>query len=656
MIRRIFFTLSLVLGLSGFAKQSLGASDPKPIRPGFKDWPVAWVSYSRNTTLEEDIKDLKGHGVGLINARARNASEAAKMLETCRRTGMKLNIDLPEVTQSGDLVKSVGLEPAPALMIGGVYQGLAIDRHLFSFSAGPQKIVIEPPVYSRTLPYTRGSGGTGPMKKGEPVGHYFPDIPDPVRAEIIVPLANFDGKQHLKIIPAKVVRAPADSKLEKDSVTPDMPPVSETKNRKLFTLQFDLTGLVGARLDAVGVAVYWPYDGSRQYWMFGGRVVSALAPSTRQAMAALTRKALEPWRAANGGAFPIDTVLAARFGDECFYTTSHLNGPAVNYPLWDYSAPAIERFHAQAGAIEYPRTWGFPEVYGPDAYGWWLYGLHQACAELTGVVHDEIAKLAPGLLLYRNTTRAGVFALPNDHDGSGQELLTRALDVVHLDPYPVDAAGYGNNIPRDMNYCAGLARRYGKLLIPWMQAHTYGGPTGLQHPSPGQVDRMAAEQWRQGVDAVVWLGYGGNHTFPKTNPASWERAAAFHQKLEATPPPKPHARVAVLRGYKAWALSSEWEGKIRNPADWRLQQWLEVWAVKHGMPYDVFELPPSLNAEERAKMERDLKNYDWVVTTEPRAGAWVIEGGAGEVVDKNQGKAVQQQFENEINKRGWLKE
>jgi hypothetical protein len=28
--------------------------------------------------------------------------------------------------------------------------------------------------------------------------------------------------------------------------------------------------------------------------------------------------------------------------------------------------------------------------------------------------------------------------------------------------------GFAPVIPRDMSYCAGLARRYGKPLVPWM--------------------------------------------------------------------------------------------------------------------------------------------------------------------------------------------
>ena len=650
-LARLAFGIAVALVVSAASAQD--ATKTLPIRPGSPEWPRAWITYRKVASLEEDYADLKAHGVGLVNRNARNVADAKEALEAARRLGMKYHLELPEVTENAGLVKGAGLEPVPAILIGGAYRGKAIDRHLFTFTAAKHEIVIEPPVYNKGLPYTRGSGGTGRPKATEKVGHYYPDMPPPLRAEIVVPLKAFDGTQHLKIVPAAIGEAPADTKLEADSVTPDMPESSETRNRKLYRLAFDLTGLDGALLDQVGVAVYWPYNGSRQYWMFGQGSVSAWAPSTRGAIRAEVRKTLGWWIEANGGAFPLDAVPAARYGDECFYVTGHMGPPVVSYPLWDYSDPALAAFRGHAGPIEHPRTWGFPEVYGPAAYAWWLYTLHEGCAGVVGAVRGEIAKAAPGLLLFRNTTRMGVFDLGNDHDGSGQELLTRALDVVHLDPYPVSSGGYGRNIPRDMSYMAGLARRYGRLLVPWMQAHVYGS---LQDPTPEQVERMGEEQYAQGVDAVIWLGYGS--TFPKVSPEGWERAAAFHKRLAASPPPKPKARLAVLRPYTTWALASRWEDKIRNPADWTLQQLLEVWAVKHRQPYDVFELPPGMNPAEKEALAATLKGYPYVVTPEVGVGpegALLVSPGAGvRTADPSTAREVQRGLEERLRARGWV--
>lgn len=640
---------------SPFAVLALGALalNAEPPRPGHPAWPVAWSSYRKVVSHEADAADLKAHGVGLISSDARKPEEIRAALALARGTGLKYHIDLPEITENRGLVSSAGLEPVDALLIGGVYRGKALDRHLFTFTAAPQRIVIEPPVYSKELPYLRGSGGTGAPVGKERVGHYFPDMPPPLRAEVVVPLKPFDGQQHLRILPATLAEAPAGTRLEVDSATPEMADAEEIKNRKLYVLEFDLTGLEGARLDQVGLAVYWAYRDQNKYWMFGHGNVSACAESTREALRREVRKRLGLWSAANGGTFPLDAVLAARYGDECFYITSHLNASCVNLPLRDYSEPALKAFAAHAGDLAYPRTWGFPDIYGPDAYAWWLFTLHESCAQLAGLVREEIAQAAPGLLLFRNTTRGGVFGMPNDHDGSGQELLDRQLDLVHLDPYPVTAGGYSEAIPTDMSYCAGLARRTRKLLVPWMQAHTYGGPKGLTDVSPEQVDRMAEEQWAHGVDAIMWLGYG--NTFPKVRPDSWERAAAFHARLARGLPPKPKAQLAVLRPYRTWALSSLCDGQIRNPADWMLQQFLHVWSVKHRQPYDVFEIPPALTPEQQAAIEAELRGYAHIVTTEPREGAWVIGAGTlGQSLPPKQAGELRNQIDKQLSERGWL--
>lgn len=641
------------LFLGGTILAAADAPVPKPIRPGDPAWPMAWTTYRQVTTLEADIADLKAHGVGLMEIKAKSVDEARNLLAVARRTGMKYHIDLPEITEHASMVQEAGLEPVAAVMMGGVFRGKAIDRHLFRFSAGPQSVVIEPPVYSKGLPYTRGSGGVGAPKDTERIGHYYPDMPAPLRTEVVVPLKAYDGQQHLRIIPAVVTVAEPDARLEADSVAPDLPRVSEITGRTLYRLAFDLTGLDGALLDQVGIAAYWAYPGTKQYWMFGKGNVSAHAASTREALRLMVRKRLAVWSEANGGTFPIDVVFAARYGDETFFITGHVGHPSVSLPLRDWSAPSLAAFTTAAGAIEPPRTWGFPEVYGPDAYGHWLHNLHAGCAALVGVVREEIARSAPGLLLFRNTTRGGVFSPANDHDGSGQELLARQLDAIHLDPYPVSAAGYGTNIPTDMAYCAGLARRFRLPLIPWMQAHTYGGPTGLTDVSPEQVDRMAEEQWMHGVDAVMWLGYG--ETFPKVRPDSWERAGAFHRRLAAGMPPKPKPTLAVLRPYRTWALASPHENGIRNPADWMLQQFLHVWAVEHRQPYDVFELPPAMDAVRQAELTTALRAYRQVVSTEPRDGAWVIGAGTmGTTLPSSQGKAIRQDLVRQLQERGWL--
>ncbi len=635
----------------------------KLIRPGSPEWPRAWVSYSVVDSLESDFVDLKEHGVGLVSMNARSVEDAKNKLELARKYGIKYHMQLSKINERASMIREMGLEPVDAIMIGGIYKGKAIDRFLFEFSPGKHSIIVEPPVYNAHFAYRSREQGDLPFEEREPYGHYFPDIPAPLKAEIIVPLSPFDGQQHLDFIPATIEELPLGTRLNEDSATPEMMGALEIKNRKLYKISFNLTGLEEAMLDKIGIAVYWPFHGSDKWYTFGEGTVCQIAESTLEAARRDTREKLNIWTEANGGTFPLDVVIASRIGDEHFYISSHLYEPnkTVNFPLWDYSAPALDAFRNNAGEIEYPRTWGFPEIYGTDSYAWWMYTLHQNSAALIKATVEEAEKIAPGILLFRNTTRAGIFSVANDHDGSGPELLTQQLNVVHLDPYPVGGAwwggsGYRDDIVRDMGYYAGLSRRYNRLLIPWMQAHTYGGPTGLQHVTPEQVDRMGNEHIANGVDAVIWLGYNKGNTFPVMKPESWEQAGKFHHQLIKNPPEKPEAKLAVLRSYKAWSLTSYDDVNILNPQDWLLQQWLEVWSVKYRLPYDVFEIPPALTPEKRTQLENDLKHYEYVVSTEPWESAWVLgENTAGTSVKPDEAAIYQEQFESEIKEKGWIK-
>lgn len=579
--------------------------------------------------------------------------EAAAALHLARRHGIQYHISLTEVTEDARAIRELGLDPVDAVMIGGVCNGKAIDRHLFSFEPTRQRIVIEPPVYSKGYPYRHGVNSADTSSPAEPVGHYFPDMPAPLRAEVVVAMRPFDGRQHLHIIDAEISECSADVEIPGDS-TVDLPPSAERSERHLYELGFDLSGLDGALLDSVGIAVYWPYHGTDHFWIFGKGTASAHAESTREAMRRAAMRALRPWTVANGGTFPVAEVPAIRFGDECFYITSHLNSPACSYPLWDFSEEGIRAYERAAGRdSHYPRTWGFPEIYGPEPYARWQYNLHQACSELCGVAREILAEQAPGVQLFRNTTRMGIFDLCNEHDGSGQELLTRNLDFVHLDPYPVRAEGYTPEIPRDMSYCAGLARRYGRALVPWLQAHVYGGPGGLQHVSADDVRRMTDEHRKQGVDAVIWLGYGPRNTFPAINPEAWAQAAAFHEELNRAPLPKPEVKLAVLRPYLTRAQLSLCGDEYRNPADWYLQQFLEVWAVEEDQPYDVFEF----SVEEWQHAERiteQVADYPFVVSSVAFTGAWNVADRVPPAVSTDQAAEVRAAFRKQVRERGWL--
>jgi hypothetical protein len=197
----------------------------------------------------------------------------------------------------------------------------------------------------------------------------------------------------------------------------------------------------------------------------------------REAFRRVTHDHLSLWTAANGGSFPADVLIAVRAGDELFNVTGGgIDSPATSFPLWDYSVPAIAAFRKEIGdGFDYPRTWGYPEIYGADTYAVWLHNFHRCRSGISFGGQGCSDPRGPGGPVLSQHDARGAFSEMNDHDGTGQEELARVLDFVHLDPYPVTAKAYGQNITIDMSYCSGLARRYHKPLIPWMQAHMFGG-------------------------------------------------------------------------------------------------------------------------------------------------------------------------------------
>lgn len=494
-------------------------------------FPRVWVTYREVNGFDEDFKLLKANGVGAVQARSRS-SELPELFAAARQHDMKLIMDVPELSEQAYKLPKDEIERA--VMIAGAYQGKAIDRHRFAFSAKEHEIIIENPVYDKENCY-------------DTLGRYFPGMRDPVKAEVIVKEADFDGEQHLKIIPA----------------------ITSRKDDLHWTMKFDLTGVKGD-LDHVILAVYWISEGTRDYWMFGD-AASAAAESTKEALAEEVHKEVEQWRKANDGTFPNDLVVAMRFGDECFHVSGHLNSADCSYPLWDYSDSGIEAYKELNPSQTYPRGKPWIDVFGRQAYADWMYTHHRACADLVNVVKETLKEEGlPDLPVFRNITRAGVFSTMNDHDGSGLDLLVQELDIAHLDPYPVKSGGYvEHTIPVDMSYVAGLARRHDKYLVPWLQSHTYwANRGGLTHPDKNQVNRMIKQHLPHMPDALMWLGWGKNYTFPLQRPEAWKEAAEQHHRFiqkERTPI---EPKMAVIRPYTVRALRyTDGVGIFFNPQE-----------------------------------------------------------------------------------------
>lgn len=483
-----------------------------------KGLPKVWMSASYRKPYSETVRQCKEGGVDVVQMPFWphcSPSDRTAVLEALKANGMKGYVEGVEVSESAFLPVVDKMPHEDAVMSGGAYRGLAIDRHLYAFTPGRHSIVVEPPVYSRRQPYAKrvkdASGQTVEVRSGHYYGGYLPTG----EAEVIVPLKAFDGRPHLKIIPCVARLAETNAVLEHDTATAAMRGSAEIAERRLVRLDFDLSGLENACLDKVGLAVYWKRDNTDASFRKAHRAqLSVFSPLTRALAEHAGRRDMDAWGRANGGTFPHDLIAGVRFGDECFNLTGMLDDGACSYPIWGFSPSGRRAFAevAPAGLVQ-PRTWGHPEVYGADAYGLALYLYHRSCAELVRCYKRGVRSVAPGVKVFRNTTRGTAWSLSNEHDGSGQEALARELDFVHLDPYPVNDKYIPWAIPQDMNYMSGFARRLGKPLVPWLQAHSYA-PCGLKDVTPEDVDRMWKQHMFYRPDAIMWLGFdvkGGGH-------------------------------------------------------------------------------------------------------------------------------------------------
>jgi hypothetical protein len=521
----------------------LETARPETARPG------VWMTYYNGRDLKEDLVDMKNHGVDAVEVGIwgiEGNSRAKEVLKAARETDMQLIIGIPEVSEEAFNFPEDKVERA--VMLGGAYKGKAIDRFRFGFTPEKHTITIESPVYDSTNCY-----GT--------IGRYFMGL-TPVKAEVIVKQADFDGRQHLKIIEAEIT----------------------SQKEHFWNMSFDLTGVTGD-LDNVLLAAYWTAKGTRDYWIFGD-VVSLFSEGFKNQLEKEIRAVVNSWKAANKGMFP-EEIIAVRYGDECFHLSGHLNSEACSFPVWDYSESAVKKFEETFDG-EIPRGVGFTDMFGHEAYARWMYNFHEAAAQSVKFVKKCLTNEGVGYLpVFRNTTRMNIFDVLNDDDGSGQELLSEAFDMIHLDPYPVNSNGYDERtIPRDMTYMEGFSRRFGKPMVPWMQAHVYGH---LQHPSPEHISKMIEQQKQFPVQSIIWLGYGcekSGNTFPVNNPASWKKAKEEHTKFKAHNIQNNKADFAVIRPYTARSV----RGTDHLTADRFLTDYLLESAVfDFNLKYDAYE-------------------------------------------------------------------
>lgn len=551
---------------------------------------TVWMTYVNVVNgLDEDFRDMKAHGIQGVEINTYPAIwvgdeiERAQALECARRHDLQLAFTVENITLRADRIAALGITPTPSVMIGGAYEGEAIDWHRFSFTPQRHEIAIEKPVFGAD--WTLGNGS------------YFAELLPPHRAEVIVKEKDYDGAQHLLILPATI----------------------EPRGEHTYLMEFDLTGVHGD-LDNVMLAVYWRMRGpiyeQPQPANYFGNTASPHAVSTADGFRAQIKHEIAQWTDANGGTFPSDVVIGLRLGDEDFLQTVP-NGPAnpaQSMPLWDYSDDAITDFEHLSSDDAYPRHWGYREAFGERAYADWMWSLHCACARLLRVAKETLSEEGlEDLKTYRNLTRCNSFYVGNDHGGMSLDMAVREIDIVSADPYPASDRGFNEgSIPGDMGYVAGLARRHGKELMPWMQGHEG------RHPSLAHLNRIYEQHTAQEPTRIMYLGYGSTErppvgtdaTFPNGNPESWELSRELNMQFQTRTPRRIEARVAALRDYQVWSLNAFGQD---NCLDRFFTGILDGISVRYGTHYDPIETRTLEVLDWEA-----VSRYDLVIAALPR--------------------------------------
>ena len=113
-----------------------------------------WMSYVNVVNgVDEDFRDMKTHGIEGVEINMYPAIwvgdelDLNLALECARKYGMQLAFTVENITLRADRLATLGISPTPCVMIGGVYEGKAIDWNRFSFAPERHEILIGKPVF-----------------------------------------------------------------------------------------------------------------------------------------------------------------------------------------------------------------------------------------------------------------------------------------------------------------------------------------------------------------------------------------------------------------------------------------------------------------------------------------------------------------------------
>jgi hypothetical protein len=534
---------------------------------GEAGFPRVWISSEQHADAAH-FADLAAHGAQVIETTD---------FQNARKHGLQIMF-MGGMLRPQDITR-MGLTPEYAVAIAGTFNDLSIDSHTFPFTKAKHTVEIGLPVFYAPYNWKTRQYHTDNKTFGAHFDSSYFSTERAFKAEVVVKPRDYDGQQHLVLIPATI----------------------SDRTRTSLRLTFDLTNVEGD-LDHTILAVYWRTN-----------QLSPAAASTRQAMARLLRERLGQFTEENGGTFPGDVVRALRFGDECFLMTSFAHSPKCSLPLYDYSESGIAAYRNLNRTDEYPRAWGFPEIFGVNAYRDWLYAFHTATAELVAAAVTEVHKVAPKMVVFRNPTRFNptTFAtLPNDHDGCGTQLLAQQFDMINADPYPLARTGDTQHtnpdrdphpgymeamLPLENAYWSGLCRRFNKKLVTWLQAHTFG--QDLQHISPNDAHHIYGQAARYNPDGIMWLGYKPGDTaeapflgmtLPDARPSTWKALRCLNYRAQRDlGRPKQAPSVAVLRFYGERSLVDLERRHLHDR--FLTERILTGLTMDLDIPYDIFE-------------------------------------------------------------------
>lgn len=471
------------------------APSPSYLRPGHPDWPTGWVSgISCLDSLESLIPRLKQSGIGCIGIPAKKAAGREKeILHLCKKSNIKIFLEVDDTSSYANKCTGERTYPVPALMIGGVFQGRAIDRNVFQFQPKKQKIRIESPLlYSRSRSAETSTS-----------------VCSPVRAEVVVPLALFDGCQHLFILPAEIT-----STNEKQQST-------DTNITRSFDITFDLSGLEGALLDKIGLAVYWTMNIDSDQ-----RLLPTSADSRwQQERYRHVRNTLASWKQGRRHLFPIETIPAIQIKHLNHYFIGQNQYASTSIPLWDYSGPAVEIFYHKTSGLEYPRTWGVPEIYGAEAYRNWTDTFFEINAKQIQMIQNAADSIVTGLLVLHPVNVHVPIPQSTFWQSISWGFIPEMGEAVQPD---LSVQSLNVDMKTVLSFADSIATQTGKVLIPQIQL-------------PDSIAIVKSMSWSDDVlqnlniirsDAVIWNDPGEQLFSNMDKFRDFHEQMRFHYKCE----------------------------------------------------------------------------------------------------------------------------